>query len=130
MRALTGKGFLADAVNPNRAWLMDYIPDDDRAMVRRKIDAGIHAKTPIIFEHRVRRADGSLAWIATKGVPALDAEGNITEWFGTAADITARKQAEQRLRDSEARLALAPIRFRSASVCSIRKAVSRTRTRS
>lgn len=106
MRALTGKGFLADAVNPNRAWLMDYIPDDDRAMVRRKIDAGIHAKTPIIFEHRVRRADGSLAWIATKGVPALDAEGNITEWFGTAADITARKQAEQRLRDSEARLAL------------------------
>ncbi|MCE4340941.1 GAF domain-containing protein [Xanthomonas hortorum] len=49
MRTLTGKGFLADTVNPNRAWLMDYIPDDDRAMVRQKIDAGIHAKTPIIF---------------------------------------------------------------------------------
>ncbi|WP_244171044.1 PAS domain-containing sensor histidine kinase [Xanthomonas populi] len=106
MRALTGKGFLADTVNPSRAWLMDYIPDGDQALVRQKIDAGIHTKTPIIFEHRVRRADGSVAWIATKGLPALDAQGNICEWFGTAADITARKQAEQRLRDSETRLAL------------------------
>ncbi|MCL1535746.1 PAS domain S-box protein [Xanthomonas nasturtii] len=105
MQALSGSGFLADTANPNRSWIMDYIPDEDRELVQRSIDAGIRSKSAIVFEHRVRRADGSIAWIATKAVPALDAEGRIAEWSGTATDITARRQAEERLRTSEARLA-------------------------
>ena len=105
MHALTGNGFLADTVSPNRSWIMDYIPEEDRSLVQRNIDAGIHSKSAIVFEHRVRRADGTIAWIATDAVPTLDADGRITEWSGTAVDITASRQAEERLRNSESRLA-------------------------
>jgi hypothetical protein len=34
----------------------------------------------------------------------LDENGNISEWFGAASDITARKQAEIDLRESERKL--------------------------
>ncbi len=35
----------------------------------------------------------------------LDAKGNILEWFGAATDITARKQADEELRQRERALA-------------------------
>jgi PAS domain S-box-containing protein len=39
----------------------------------------------------------------SRAVPLLDARGGITEWFGAASDITARKNAEEELRASEER---------------------------
>lgn len=104
MHQLTAGTRAADAPATSRSWIMDYIPAEDQALVRSRIDAGIRSRSAIVFEHRVRRADGSIAWMATKAVPALDAEGRITEWFGAGTDVTARKQAEECLRDSEARL--------------------------
>ncbi|SOU08587.1 putative sensory HWE histidine kinase of a two component system [Xanthomonas arboricola pv. fragariae] len=104
MHQLTAGARTADAMATSRSWIMDYIPAEDQALVRSRIDAGIRARSAIVFEHRVRRADGSIAWMATKAVPALDADGRITEWFGAGADVTARKQAEEHLRESEARL--------------------------
>jgi PAS domain S-box-containing protein len=47
------------------------------------------------------RADGSVGWTLSRAVPVLDSNGNITEWFGTAADITAEKAAGEALRESE-----------------------------
>ncbi len=99
MRNLEGGGFLSDTNDPTRAWLMDYIPDADHSMVLTAIERAIAEKSPFELEHRVRRADGTVGWTLSRAVPVLDDAGEIVEWFGAAADVTARRHAEDRLRD-------------------------------
>ncbi len=41
--------------------------------------------------------DGTLGWTSSRAIPLLDAKGDIVEWFGTASDITPRKEAEEAL---------------------------------
>jgi PAS domain S-box-containing protein len=48
--------------------------------------------------------DGSVVWLLTNKVPLRDARGRIFGVMGTAEDITERKNAENRMRDSETRL--------------------------
>jgi len=51
----------------------------------------------------VRRLDGTVGWTYSRAVPMLDARGAIHEWIGAASDITERKLAEEKLRDSDRR---------------------------
>ena len=101
MRHLVGRHFIADTDAPDRSWLERYIHPDDQPMVTAAIDEAIRTKSTFQLEHRVVRTDGSLGWTFSRAVPLLDAAGEITEWFGAASDITARKQAEQALLRSE-----------------------------
>jgi PAS fold len=55
--------------------------------------------------HRLRRADGEYRWHHVRGEPLRDREGHIIQWYGLSVDIEERKQAEDRLRRSEAYLA-------------------------
>ncbi len=105
MRELDGHGFLANTPDPSRSWLERYIHPDDQPGVLAVIEEAIRTKRVFELEHRVRRVDGSLGWTLSRAVPLLDAAGGIAEWFGTARDVTARKEAEAHLRESEARLA-------------------------
>ncbi|MGA9354452.1 MAG: histidine kinase [Terriglobales bacterium] len=50
------------------------------------------------LEHRVRRTDGKLGWTYSRAVPLLNVDGEIEEWFGSASDFTARKEAEENSR--------------------------------
>ena len=63
----------------------------------RVIREAIRAKSTFELEHRVRRADGTVGWTFSRAVPLLDADGQITEWFGAASDVTDRKQTELKL---------------------------------
>jgi PAS domain S-box-containing protein len=58
-------------------------------------------------EYRIRRHDGEYRTFSVRGVPVLENEGAVREWVGTCTDITERKQAEEELRLSRERLALA-----------------------
>ena len=49
------------------------------------------------------RGDGTLGWTFSRAVPLLDERGEIVEWFGAASDVTARKEAETKVAESEAR---------------------------
>ena len=49
------------------------------------------------FEHRSLTKAGRVIWQSVTGVPVLDAAGRLSGYRGTAADITARKQAEERI---------------------------------
>ena len=73
-------------------------------MVKAAIDDAIRKKSTFELEHRVIRADGSLGWASSRAIPVKDASGAVSEWFGSASDITARKRAEEELRRSEAAL--------------------------
>ena len=47
--------------------------------------------------HRSLTKSGRVIWQSVTGVPVLDAGGKLTGYRGTGADITARKQAEERI---------------------------------
>ena len=55
------------------------------------------------FEETQIKPDGSHAWLRTSKVPLRDREGNIIGVLGTYEDITELKQAEESLRENEAK---------------------------
>jgi adenine phosphoribosyltransferase len=101
MGQLDGRNFVQDAANPSRTWLEDNIFPEDHAPVLAAIHEAIRNKGIFALEHRVRRVDGTPGWTFSKAVPILNPQGEIVEWFGTASDITERRQAEEALRTSE-----------------------------
>lgn len=50
---------------------------------------------------RNRAKDGSIFWVATTIVPLRDSNGNISQYFSSQTDITARKQIEEELRANQ-----------------------------
>ena len=58
------------------------------------------------FEAQIYRKDGSVIWISENARAVKDTQGNIMFYEGMVEDITARKEAEEKLRFSE-------LRFRS-----------------
>lgn len=103
MRYLLGKTFIAATENPSRAWLRESIPAEEQPRVRAAIEAAIRTRSPFELEHRVIRPDGSVGWTFSRAIPVLNAQGEIGEWFGAASDVTARREAEEALRESEER---------------------------
>ena len=103
MRALDGRGFLSDTTTPDSSWLQRYIPEGEHGRVIAVIQAAIAAKGVFELEHRVIRDDGTLGWIWSRALPILSDTGDIVEWLGAALNLTARKNAEDALRDSDRR---------------------------
>lgn len=104
MRFLDGRGFIADTRAPSETWLERYIHPDDQPHVMKVIQEAIRTKCTFVLEHRVRRVDGTLGWTQSRAVPLLDADGEITEWFGAATDVTEGKEAERKLFEERERL--------------------------
>jgi two-component system, sensor histidine kinase and response regulator len=79
------------------------IHPDDLARVRAAARATLKGEVPrLSVEYRVRRRDGSLRWVHVIGrVVASRADGYAERMTGLLADIQERKDAEQRLHDSE-----------------------------
>jgi light-regulated signal transduction histidine kinase (bacteriophytochrome) len=97
MRYLRGRDFIADTASSNRTWLDNYILPDDQRHVLATINEAIRAKSVFELEHRVLRVDGTVGWTFSRAIPMLDEQGEIVEWFGMAADVTKRKEAEEAL---------------------------------
>ncbi len=103
LRQLDGRGFLKDTADASRYWVDEYIPAEHQERIHQAIADAIRTKSPFELEHRVRRLDGSVGWTYSRAVPLLDARGEIEEWIGAASDITERKLAEEKLRESDRR---------------------------
>lgn len=80
----------------------DIFPNQ-AAMIRAN-DLQVMAEDRIItYEETITTAQGERTFLATKG-PLRENDGDVIGIFGIARDITERKQAEHRLRDSELRM--------------------------
>lgn len=101
MWSIDGRGLLADSQLPNRDWVSNYIHPDDRDRVRQSVAAALGEGRIFELEHRVLRRDGTVGWTFSRAIPIHGGQGEITEWFGTASDVTRRKEAEQALRENE-----------------------------
>jgi len=78
-------------------------PDDRDTVagaVRRTLDTG----APFEIDHRIVHSDGSIHFLHGRGGVVRDATGRPVGMTGTVLDITARKQAEEALRQANDRL--------------------------
>jgi PAS domain S-box-containing protein len=83
---------------------MEVVHPDD---LPRVVSAWIHSVetvSPYDSDHRLRRADGVYRWFHARGLPFRDAEGRAVRWYVLLTDIHERKEAEEKLRRSEADL--------------------------
>lgn len=101
MMQLERGDFLSDTGSPITDWMQKYIHPKDQGRVKAAIDEAIRNRSMFQLEHQVLRADGTLGWTFSRAIPILDDEGNISEWFGAANDITARKKTEEALREAK-----------------------------
>lgn len=87
-----------------RSWERLVHPDD-KPEVMRVLQDHLEGRTPTYeTEHRVRHKDGSWVWVLDRGtVVERDRQGRSLRAVGTHTDVTPRKQAEERLRESEER---------------------------
>ena len=84
-------------------WLDAVHPDDRDRCVGIYVPA-VEARKPFLVEYRLRHADGSYRWLLATGVPRYEADGSFTGYIGCDVDITERKTAEDRIRESQAAL--------------------------
>lgn len=93
-----------EGVRIREQWV-DRIHPEDRAAVLATMQATLDGKaTSYEYEARVQHADGSYRWIrATGRLLTRDAGGKASRILGVRIDVTARKQAEIALRESEER---------------------------
>jgi PAS domain S-box-containing protein len=85
-----------------RSFLAAIHPDD-----RTRVLAIIEGDREKSFEvaYRVVRPDASIRWIRARGFPIRDEAGRFYRVVGVGEDITERKQAEEKLQQSERQLA-------------------------
>jgi PAS domain S-box-containing protein len=77
---------------------------DDIAWVTELIQDHFAKKTPFyISEHRILCKDGTYKWILDRGQALWDKKDNVVRMSGSYTDITERKLAEEKLRQSEER---------------------------
>ena len=83
---------------------MDAVPPEDLAPALRIYYSAVEARTPFVAEYRARRADGVYRWLLDSGVPKYARDGSYTGYIGCVIDITERREAEDRIRESQAAL--------------------------
>ena len=69
--------------------------------------ASLATGEPYEIEYRLRRFDGAYRWHLGRAVPIVNEQGEITQWFGTNTDIHELRMSQERVRESEERLAMA-----------------------
>jgi PAS domain S-box-containing protein len=78
-------------------WFRTLHPDDVER-VRRENDRSNSTGEPFRSEYRMFAKDGRILWLRDEAVLVRDAEGVPSHWRGVILDITAQKEAEERLR--------------------------------
>jgi PAS domain S-box-containing protein len=83
---------------------LQRIHPEDRAEWQEVVEQAIVDKADYEVEFRILLSDGSVKYIHTIGHPVLDKSGILIEFVGSSTDMTERKQAEDKIRQSEMEL--------------------------
>jgi PAS domain S-box-containing protein len=76
---------------------LQYIHPDDRTTSQQAMQKAIVTGQPYEVEQRIQRPDGKMRYLLLRGEPVTNETGQVIRLFGTALDISDRKQIEQRL---------------------------------
>jgi PAS domain S-box-containing protein len=83
---------------------LQRIHPDDRAKVQEAKDRATSEKSDYEVDHRIVLPDGTVKYTHTVGHPVLNASGDVEQFVCTMMDVTAAKQAEDKIRQSETEL--------------------------
>lgn len=73
-----------------------HIHEDDRAAATTALRQTIERRNPAYFaEYRVRKPDGSICWIRSRGIITYGTDGKVQRIVGTHADITAFRSQQE-----------------------------------
>jgi PAS domain S-box-containing protein len=89
---------------PTLAFILQRVHPEDRAAVQETVDRASIDGNDYDHEFRLLMPDGSVKYIHTVARAARDASGGV-EFLGAATDVTVAREAEHKLRRSEAYLA-------------------------
>jgi two-component system, sensor histidine kinase and response regulator len=96
-------GYPPDDFTSRRLNYNDLMLPEDRAGTREVVFTALRERRMYDDEHRIRHKDGSIRWIWARGHGVFAPDGSLRFIEGWNLDITPRKQAEERLRESEQR---------------------------
>src|SRR6267154_237858 len=91
------------AVKPTLELVPQRIHPDDRDRVQQALDHATNEKTDFDIEHRLLMPDGSVKHVHVLARALEPSLGNL-EYVGAVTDVTAAKQAEEKIRQSEREL--------------------------
>ncbi len=86
----------------NASVVAERILEQDRSMVAEAEAASARTMRPFDVVPRLRMPDGAIRWIRISATPVARERGRIL-WEAVYTDVTAEKESEQRLRQSEER---------------------------
>jgi diguanylate cyclase (GGDEF)-like protein/PAS domain S-box-containing protein len=90
-------GYRDDELPNDRAVYVEHIHALDRPAVTRAVEQHFRERTPYQVEYRLQRKDGSVVWVRSVAQALWDDRGEVVRFAGSAADISDRKRAEERL---------------------------------
>ncbi len=92
------------AVKPTLELVLQRIHPGDRDLVQQALDRASEARAEFDFEHRLLMLDGSVKHLHVSARVSDTSSGSL-QYMGAVTDVTAARQAEQTVRESEAYLA-------------------------
>jgi PAS domain S-box-containing protein len=92
------------AVKPSYEAFLAAIHPEDRERVKAVAERVLKNGEPYMAEYRVPQSDGTVRWMAGKGVLERDKDGAPARMIGVNLDITDRKTAEAEAQSRELRL--------------------------
>jgi PAS domain S-box-containing protein len=92
------------SAKPTLEFVLSRIHPDDRELVQQTLERATNEGTDFDLQHRLLMPDGSVKHILVLTRASKNSSGNL-EFVGAVTDVTAAKQAEETLRESEAYLA-------------------------
>jgi PAS domain S-box-containing protein len=96
-------GYPPEEFTSRRLNYNDLMLPKDRAATREAVFTALRERRMYDDEHRIRHKDGSVRWIWARGHGVFAPDGSLRFIEGWNLDITPKKQAEERLRESEQR---------------------------
>ncbi|HIK14077.1 MAG TPA: PAS domain-containing protein [Leptolyngbyaceae cyanobacterium M33_DOE_097] len=82
--------------------LGQVIYPDDLPLYHEQLINHFQSGQPFACDFRIIRTDNKIRWVTAKGEPILNPQGEVIRYVGIVMDISDRKAAEDKLRQSEA----------------------------
>lgn len=93
-----------ESFRPSSGDIAELVVDEDRAAVVAAGERAFASGEPYRIEYRARPPGGETMWIESYGQPVRGDTGRVTGIIGISQVITARKQAEEALKEREQQL--------------------------
>lgn len=107
-------GFDAGELGPAIETWFALVPQEEGKKIMSLVAAHLRGETPRYeCEHRMRRKDGSMAWLLCSGTVVERRDGKPVRLVGTSTDVTDRKNAELTLRAQDQHYLMAVLAGRS-----------------